>query len=219
VCHAFQGANCNAIPLPAGPIAAGVEKATCTSTPNPNLQASQSLLFCTRQDVPPRMLLEDATSSTAIEAALRLNDLSVALVVGKTGGGLGGVLADTPQCFGRGVNTAVDCKLFAVCLDLNLNFDMEFETCQDGKPGFVSKFKNLQVLNRQPGLVCGGSSSATTDSSLLEGTSTDETVTLDLGNKATDFSPPICGAGLTLGGFVTCTSPSLITINTDASRS
>ncbi len=223
ICHAFKGDNCNALVLPAGPIAAATEKAACTVTPNPNLHANQSLLFCTRQDVPPRMLLEDATSTTAVESSLRLNDLSVALVVDKTGdAAIDGALADVTPCFGAGVNTAVDCNLFAVCLDVNLNFDMQFQQCTDPvtselKPGFYSNFKTIQLLNRQAGAVCGGASAATTDSALVDGAATDDTVTIDLGKNATDFSPPVCGAGLTLGGFVSCQQAKLITINTDAS--
>ena len=217
VCHAYKAADCNAIPLAAGPLAALTERNTCANTRNPNLHADQHLLFCARQDIPPRLLLEDNTSTSTVESALRLNDLTVAMLVDRGDPGLTGALAETPSCFATGASTAGDCNLLGVCMDLNFNFNMQFETCADGKPGFRNQFTSIQILNREPGVVCGGSSTAAQDGDVLDQAATDETVTIDLTARAEDFAPPVCGAGLSMGGFVTCKTPTLFTMNTDGS--
>jgi hypothetical protein len=217
ICHAYQGNNCNEIPLGPGLVAAATEKAVCNNTPSPNLHASQPLLFCARQDVPPRMLLTDNPATSPVEASLRLNDLAVAMIVDRNGDStLDGVLADLPTCFANGVPNNGDCNLFGACMDLNLNFEMQFQTC-DGRPGFRNQFINLQILNREPGVVCSGSSATADDSTLLTQASTDETVTIDLTNRATEFAPPVCGAGMDLGGFVACDNPALFTIDAGGS--
>jgi hypothetical protein len=217
VCHAFRGDDCNTIALAAGPLAAATEKAVCTNTPNPNLHANDALLFCARADVPPRMLLEDNTSTSAVEAALRVNDLAVAMVVDRNGDHqLVGPLADAPSCFAAGAPTNGDCDLFGVCMDLNLNFNMQFQTCTDGKPGFKNQFTSIQILNREPGVVCSGSSNTANDTQLLNQSATDDTVTIDLTSRAQDFAPPVCGAGLELAGLLSCDSPTLFTMDTDA---
>jgi hypothetical protein len=217
ICHAYQGNNCNEIPLGPGLLASATEKAVCNNTPSPNLHASQPLLFCARQDVPPRMLLTDNPATSPVEASLRLNDLGVAMVVDRNGNStLDGVLADLPTCFANGVPNNGDCNLFGACMDLNLNFEMQFQTCE-GRPGFRNQFINLQILNREPGVVCSGSSATADDSTLLAQASTDETVTIDLTNRATEFAPPVCGAGMDLGGFVACDNPALFTIDAGGS--
>ena len=119
-------------------------------------------MFCTQADVPPRMLFPgDNSLTSSVPAALRVNDLSVALVVDRDGTpGFpppGGLLADAQGCFKQGANTSADCNLLAACLDINLNFNVGFQTCADGKPGFKSSFSSIQILNREVGMVCGGS--------------------------------------------------------------
>jgi hypothetical protein len=220
ICHGAQGATCSQIPTTFG--TALVEKAACNVTPDFNLEASQSLLFCTQQDIPPRMLFPgDDTLTSSVPATLRLNDLSVALIVDRDGTpGFpppSGVLADAQGCFKNGANTAADCNLLAACLDINLNFDVGFRTCADGKPGFRSTFNTIQLLNREVGMVCGGSGAPTNDAVVLNTTSTDDTVTIQIGQQAGDLSPDICGAGMDLGGFVTCQSPQLLAIEADGS--
>lgn len=218
VCHAYKGDNCNALPLPATLLASITEKTVCANTPNPNLRSDQALLFCARADIPPRMLLEDNSSTSAVEAALRVNDLSVAMVVDRDGSGnIPGPLADVGGCFANGAPTNVDCNMFASCIDLNFNFNMQFQQCEDGKPGFKNQFTSIQVLNRQAGAVCGGTTNVATDSTVVDSSSTDSVVTIDLTDRAEQFAPPVCGAGLTLGGFVSCDLPTLLAINSDSS--
>jgi len=192
--------------------------AACSITPYYNLQADQPLLFCARGDVPPRMLFPDTPGTgTAVPAVLRIPSLSVALIIDRDPSqviGNGGAFGDIPGCFAQNTPTGVDCNVFSACLDLNLNFSMNFETCSDGNPGFASAFQEVQVLDRQVGTVCGGPTSPTTDSSVLaQGSNT--TITIPLGNNGAQFAPPICGAGLNLGGFVQCTSPEILSIRSE----
>jgi hypothetical protein len=220
ICHGAQGDTCSGIPTSFG--TALVEIAACNVTPDFNLHASQNLLFCTQEDIPPRMLFPGGNSLTSsVPSSLRLNDLSVALVVDRDGTpGFpppSGVLADAQGCFKNGGNTAADCNLLAACLDINLNFNVGFQTCSDGKPGFKSTFNTIQVLNREVGMVCGGSGAPTDDTDVLNQTSTDDTVTIQIGQQAGELSPDICGAGMDLGGFVTCQSPQLLAIESDGS--
>ena len=49
-----------------------------------------------------------------------------------------------------------------ILVDLNFNFNMAFETCSDGKPGFRNNFQSVQILTREAGAVCGGTSGPAT---------------------------------------------------------
>jgi hypothetical protein len=220
-CHGTRGDNCSTIPVPSGAIAAAAERNTCTNTPNLNLNAGQNILLCTRQDIPPRMALLGGGGVTPVHTALRLKALSVALVLDRDGDGLDTDLNSTPQCFATGVPRIGDCALYEACLDMNFKFDQTFvdpitasATC-GGVPGFSATFTEVQVLNRQAGVICSGSGLAGDDSLILGETSANDIVTVALPSKAQDFSPPICMKGLDLGGLVTCGSPTLLTIETD----
>ena len=190
----------------------------CTATPNFNLKAAMPLLFCAKGDVPPRMLLPDPSSvdPNSVPVVLRIPSLSVELVVDRTlDHKVPGALADIPGCFTQGASTAVDCNVFSSCLSLNLDFVMKSQTCvQDNKPGFVPTFQDVQIVNRQIGTVCKGGTSATSDTSILDQSSND-TITIPLGNNGAALAPPICGVGLDLGGFVKCTSPGILSIRTE----
>jgi hypothetical protein len=222
-CHGTRGDNCSTIPVPAGALLAAAERNTCTNTPNLNLNASQNILLCTRQDIPPRMALLGSGGGATVDTALRLKALSVALVLDRDGDGLDGDLDTTPQCFATGAPRVGDCALFEACLDMNFRFDQRFvdpvtaaATC-GGVPGFATRFKEVQVLNRQAGVVCSGAGLAGEDSLIVGEASTSDIVTENLPAKAQEFSPPICMKGLDLGGLVSCGSPQLLTIETDGS--
>uniref|UniRef100_Q01V46 Uncharacterized protein n=1 Tax=Solibacter usitatus (strain Ellin6076) TaxID=234267 RepID=Q01V46_SOLUE len=188
----------------------------CSITPNLNLHAPQPLLFCAKGDVPPRMLFPDNPGTGgAVPAVLRIPSLSVALVIDRDQNHqTTGAFANIPGCFTPGTSTAVDCNVFSACLALNLDFSMAFQTCSDGKPGFVPTFQDVQVLTRQVGTVCGGATSPTTDASVLSSSSNTQ-ITIPLGNNGASFAPPICGAGLDLGGFVSCTQPGVLSIRSE----
>jgi len=214
-CHGTRGDNCSTIPVPTGFIFATAERNTCSNTPNLNLRADQSILLCTRQDVPPRMALLGGGGASPVNTAMRLKALSVAQVLDRQGDGLDGDLADTPQCLATGAPRIGDCVLSEACLDMNFNFDMEFHACDGGIPGFLSKFKEVQILSRQAGVLCSGAGLATDDGTLLGETSTNDIVTETLPQQAEQFAPPICVKGLDLSHFVTCGTPQLLTIETD----
>src|SRR5260370_27946537 len=91
---------------------------------------------------------------------------------------------------------------------------MAFKTCSDGKPGFVPTFQDVQVLTRSVGTVCGGATSPTADSNVLASSSNTQ-ITIPIGNNGASFAPPICGAGLDLGGFVSCTQPGVLSIRSE----
>ena len=216
VCYGAQG-------LPPGQTCSSVANGNlitwglCSVTPNFNLHAPQPLLFCAKGDVPPRMLFPDTnTSGGSVPAVLRIPGLSVELIADRDQDRkIAGSFADVPGCFTSGASTSSDCNLFSACLDLNLNFSMSFLTCpQDNKPGFTPTFQNVQVLTRQVGTVCGGSTSPTSDSNILSQSSNTQ-ITIPLGQNGAGLAPPICGAGLDLGGFVQCTSPGVLSIRTE----
>jgi hypothetical protein len=218
-----QGECFGAQGLPAGQTCSSVsngnlvEWAACSITPNFNLHAAQPLLFCARGDVPPRMLFPDNPGTgSAVPAVLRIPSLSVELVIDRDQNHqVIGSFADVPGCFAQGTSTAVDCNVFSACLALNLDFSMAFQTCQqDGKPGFIPTFQDVQVLTRSVGTVCGGATSPTADTNILQ-SSSNQQITIPLGQNGAGFAPPICGVGLDLGGFVQCTSPGVLSIRTE----
>ena len=190
--------------------------AACLATPNFNLHASQPLLFCARGDVPPRMLFPDNPGTgTSVPAVLRIPSLSVELIIDRDGDHQINVpFQSVPACLDPKTSTAVDCNLFAACFALNLDFTMGFQTCSDGKPGFVSSFTDIQVLTSQIGTVCGGATATTADTNVLQQGSSNP-ITIPLGSNGAQFAPPICGAGLDLGGFVQCTSPGIASVRSE----
>jgi hypothetical protein len=234
-CHAIRGDSCATL-INADPVGLSTEKGVCfgasgavcsqvanfdlllfgacSITPNLNLKATQPLLFCAKGDVPPRMLFPNTgTPGTVVPSALRLNDLSVALVIDRTENHVvEAPLSTAPSCFAG--NTAADCSVFSACLDLNLNFTMNsINLCPDGKPGFKSTFDSIQIVNRDIGVVCSGVTSPTTDGEVLEDAS-DDTITIPLGTNAGNLSPDICGAGLDLG-FLQCATPQILGVEAD----
>lgn len=217
-CHGFRGDICDTLPVAAGLpglIEGPAEKATCTATPATNLTASQGVLFCSRQDVPPALKITDNPSTTGkVETKLRLNDLSMALIVDREGNGLQGTLSALPKCFAKGSPTVGDCALYEICLDLNLITELELLTCSDGNPGIAAKAIDLQVLNRQPGVVCSAGP-AGDDTQVIDQSESDDVSIDAFKQRVDDFTPPLCAKGLTLGGTLNFLSPHLISSETD----
>jgi hypothetical protein len=211
ICHGASGHVCTTI-SPEGDL---LKIGTCLATPNFNLHATQPLLFCAKGDVPPRMLFPNTGApGAAVPSALRLNDFTVALVVDRTENHVvDGPLVNTGSCF-AGPN-ASDCNVLSACLDLNLNFSMQFlNSCPNGTPGFKSTFDSLQIVTRDIGVVCSGATSPTSDADILN-TASDDTITIPIATNAGQLSPDVCGAGLDLGGFVTCAAPQIVAIEAD----
>lgn len=187
----------------------------CALTPYFNLKQDQSLLFCAKGAVPPRMVFPNSGAPGGlVPTALRVNDFSVSLVIDRTGGGVESPVPSLPGCFGAA--TTSDCNVFSSCLDLNLNFGMQFLTCSDGKPGFKAQFDSIQIVNRDIGVVCSGATSPTTDAEVLDASS-DDTITIPIASNAGQLSPDICGAGLDLGlgQAISCTTPQILSLEAD----
>jgi len=217
-CHGVKGDNCLTIPITVGGGLGATEIAACTGAEllhlNVGLNASQPLLFCVKAEVPPRLFIQDDASTPAVETALRLNDLVVAMVVDRDGNNaLEGTLATTPNCFSPSATTTGDCNLFGACLDLNFLTSMQFQTCADGKPGFTTNFLGVQVLHRTAGVVCAATTASADET--ITGTAAENSTIDVLGNQVHAFTPPVCASGLTLDGFVSFVNPRLIAIDTD----
>jgi hypothetical protein len=218
-CEGVQGATCSSLLLAqrvhciASKLTTDVadavldfeEQKTCDITParNVNLGASDPLMFCTTTDMPPRLLInDDPGTPDAVETSIRLNDLSVAMLVDRnstTFPGLDGALSATPGCFDPGAPTDSDCLLFGVCLDLNFDTSMSFDNniCASGKPGLKTQvIPPIQPLVRQEGVVCGAAT-ATADDMLVSTGATNDTIDVLMQNVDV-FTPPSCANGFDL---------------------
>jgi len=199
----------------------------CSITPNFNLEADQNLLICAKGDLPPRMLFpNNGQPNTSVPTKLRLGDLTVALVIDRTGapdggpdGQVTGLLADAPSCFALGTPNTADCNVFAACLDLNFNFKMDSATAAscNGRPGFKATFESVQIEDLQLGVVCKGGTTPTTDEEILDSASDENTITIPLATEAGNVSPDICGAGLDfkLGEAISCVSGKVLAIEAE----
>ncbi len=237
-CQAFKGQDCNVLPLAQRLVC----KATETKLNAINISANQPLLFCMRQDIPPRLLIQDNDATSFVETVLRLNDMSVALVVDRDGDGqLNGDLSSTHKCLAEGAPVIGDCSFFGACLDLNLETAMQLATkycendksvlcsnnsqcasvggtcvdvCEGGIPGFLTRIDSVQPTIRSLGVVCGGAATAGDDDLLANTSGQDQTIDIVLQN-ANRFTPPACIQGLTLGDFVQFKNPRLFAIDVD----
>ena len=219
VCHGVRGDTCSTIAVDLE-----LERTTCEGTPPLNLTGSDPVMFCSQQSVPPQFLLvDDAGTPSEVETAVRLNDLSVSIVIDRGDDGLGGDgIVDLPvtPCFGGDSSIFGDCSLYSTCLDLNLetsssitNEGEEVKECPEGVPGFVTQVNSFKLLVRQEGVVCGAPQE-TADDELVETSSQDQTVEL-IKENADTFTPPVCIDGLDLGGFVTLQNPQIIAVETN----
>ncbi|MDO8861549.1 hypothetical protein Q6D67_07530 [Haliea sp. E1-2-M8] len=220
VCHGVRADDCSTIPVDLE-----LERTTCNGTPPLNITGQDEVLFCSQQNLPPQFLLvDDSATLDAVETAVRLNDLSVSIVVdrgddGSTGDG-NADLPNTPNCFGSDSSVNGDCALYSTCLDLNLkttssitSVGEDVKECPAGAPGFVTSVDSFSLLVRQEGVVCGAAQE-TADDELVGTSREDQTVEL-IRDNADTFTPPVCIEGLDLGGFVTLQNPSIIAVETD----
>lgn len=204
-CHGWKGDDCSDIYIDEYPlIAEGACNNAKSKLQSLNISSATPLLLCVKQDNPPNFLIMDDSWTDPVETVLRLNDLSVAVLLDRGSAGFDGTqLSSIPQCFDPNAqtNTTGDCLAFAMCLDIDLLTEMSFEECMDGKPGLAISFNNILVTDRVAGMVCGGAPPA--DDDLLAQTAADsDPVNIDLTGNVEDFTPPICAEGLDIGGFV-----------------
>jgi hypothetical protein len=90
-------------------------------------------------------------------------------------------------------------------------------TCPAEKPGLVVQFQSLEY-DEERGFVCGAGGGATSapDGAIVTQAQTDDTVKVDLTNRAQSFAPAICGAGLNLGLFGACGDASVFSADAGA---
>jgi hypothetical protein len=243
-CHAFTEVDCDTLPL-----WPPLQRATCNATRDNldqiNISGNTPLLFCALQDIPPRLLITDDNGTPEIETVLRLNDLSVAMLVDRNANGLDSELSSTPNCMAEGAPTEGDCAFFAVCLDLNLETAMQLaakhcandpsiictgseectdvggacvDACEAGKPGLVTRVNEISVTVRAAGVPCGGAPTPGDDELVADTAAENQTIGI-LFENANRFTPPVCIEGLTLGGFVQFANPTLIAIEADGDTS
>jgi hypothetical protein len=208
-CHGYTGDDCNSVPVPADqPLIAQAEKNACNNAQDKlstlNISEAPPLFLCVKQDNPPSFLIKDDSATAPVETVLRLNDLSVAIVLDRNINGFDGTqLTSIPKCLDPSAETQTegDCLGFSMCLDLDLLNEMQFQTCEDGKPGFVTRFKNIFITDQVAGVPCGGLSPVD-DGLMAEISAGSDPVNIDLTGNMEDFTPPVCAKGLDLGGFV-----------------
>ncbi len=196
-CYGFSGADCTLVPV--GP------KFYCNLVPERNISFDDSLLFCARQDMEPRLLFRnDDAGDNTVDTDLLLNDLNVVMGIDKAGDGYTGELEDLRGCFGAEGDAAPDCLLYAVCLDLTLKTEMGIDnsTCLPNQTGFVFALKDDGVIfsSFEGGVMC--SAATTTEDNEVIADSAESTTIDTVAESAEAFTPPFCADGLTLGGVL-----------------
>jgi hypothetical protein len=178
-------------------------------------------MFCAKADIPVLTLPNDSSIS-GVTSDLAINDISVSLIVDRDGDGVDADINTLPGCF-SGQQTNLDCNIVAACLDINFRFQMSNTTCaadpnipgDTAKPGFQFGLVNFLPNVREVGTVCltdKGTTSATPepDEKVLESSSDKDKLAEPLAQNSAVLSPPICGAGLDMGGFVTCANAQVL---------
>jgi hypothetical protein len=212
-CYGFSGADCTLVP--AGP------KFYCNLVPERNISFDDSLLFCARQDMEPRLLFreDDATDNT-VDTDLLLNDLNIVMGIDKANDGYTGELEALQGCFGAEGNAAPDCLLYATCLDLTLKTVMGIDnsTCAPNQTGFVFALKQPNGVifsSFEGGVMCSAATTTADDEVIAD--SAESTTIERVAESAEAFTPPFCADGLTLGGVLDFTGPNakMFAITTD----
>ena len=119
---------------------------------------------------------------------IRLNDLSVAVLLDRNSDGYdGGQLSTVSNCLdpNASASTAADCLGYGMCLDLNLLSRTQFETCSDDNPGLATQINAIQITDRISGMVCGGVPPAD-DDLLAQSAADSDPVTIDLTGNVED---------------------------------
>jgi hypothetical protein len=200
-CTGFSGGDCTVLNLGA--------KIVCNAVPARDISFDDSVLFCARQDMEPRLLFQDDDASDhTVDTDLLLNDLNVVLAIDKGNNGYTGELEALQGCFGEEGDAAPDCLLYATCLDLTLKTTMGIDnsTCAPNQTGFVFALKPDGVIPSgvQAGVMCSAATTAADDEVIADSA---ESTTIDtVADSAQAFTPPFCADGLTLGGVLDFTS-------------
>lgn len=209
-CHALKD-TCNQLPLGKRPSC--IEKRAILA--NRNISADQKLFYCARQEIPPRFVISDTLSTAPIEAALRLNDLSVAVILERSGDqAVGDQFSELSKCLALGGDKNADCRLVAACLDLNFPASVNLDTT-GGQLKLVPQVGGAQVVSNSQ--MCDGAIDFEDDEALADAGASDPIE--DLKGNAEAFTPSLQSEGLDLGGLVTFTNAKLVAIETDGNAS
>jgi hypothetical protein len=204
VCVGFQGGDCTTLPF--GP------KQICNITPYRDIQATDGILACARQDTEPELLFsDDSTLDSTADVNLLLEDLNVVFALDRNNDqAYDGTLEALPNCFAGDANGAGDCKVVASCLDLSIDAKMGIagsDQCTTEEAGFV--FSDLLIVEPASdivfGAMCGAAPPNDDFQALLQ--SFESKVIDTINDAAENFTPPICVDGLDLGGVLDFNSP------------
>ncbi len=203
VCVGFQGGDCTTLPF--GP------KQVCNLTPYRDIQSTDGILACARQDTEPELLFSDeSTLDSTADVHLLLEDLNVVFALDRNNDqAYDGTLEALPNCFTGAANGAGDCKVIASCLDLSIDAKMGIDSseCTTEQAGFV--FSDLMIVEPASdiifGAMCGAAPPNDDAQALLQ--SFESKVIDSINQAAENFTPPICIEGLDLGGVLDFNSP------------
>jgi putative metal-binding protein len=202
-CQGFQGSPCSAFTI-LQPLA----KTTCIGVPHIDIQASDSVLICARQDFAPDLTI-DQTVNTApsVTTNLFLEDLNVVFALDRGNDGYNGTLEALPGCWGAAANGQPDCRVYAACADLDVKTNMAIDssTCKPNEAGFVFSLLSVVPTSLQLGAICGAGTDSD-DASILE-QAVQSLVTKAVADNTDTFMPPICVEGLDLNGVLDFNSP------------
>ncbi len=215
VCHGIRGANCGTIPLD-GMFLQIVESEVCEATPPLNVKATDPILYCSRSDVPPRIFIsDDGTTTDAVEAMMRLNDLLVGILVDRDADGFdGGELNTLETCPTN--DLATDCKFVAVCLDLNVEAAMQLAGTPS-MPELAIDIGEIVPVPRDPGEQCeGGIELMYNFDEATGGAADSDSVNVDLPGNVEDATPIQTPDNIDLGGLVDFQDPALFAIKTSS---
>jgi hypothetical protein len=192
----------------------GTERTICHAIPPLHVKASDKILTCVRNDVPPAFLIKDQSGTDPVEAMLRLNDLLAGFLVDRDNDGFdGGELAGIPSCLDDG--TMNDCRLLSLCLDLNMEASMLLTGTNDA-PQLTFDLGAVMPMNRVEGEACEGDVDFkyTSDSEAASEATTSDSVENSLVENTTTATPIQKPDGISLGGLVTFTDPEIFAIKT-----
>jgi hypothetical protein len=201
-CVGFLGGDCTQFPV----LSAG--RTACNITPFRDIQGTDSVIICARQDMSPDLTIAQSTSaSPTVQTSLFLEDLNVVFALDRGNDGYNGVLEDLPGCWGASANGAPDCRLYAACADLTVTTSMGIDSsqCQPNQAGFVFALDSVIPSSVQLGALCSAGTD-TEDASILE-EAVESLVTRAVADNTETFMPPICVDGLDLNGVLNFNSP------------
>jgi hypothetical protein len=176
-----------------------------------NIDAATVILLHGKTSIPPKLLLLDdpGTPGTA-EAALRLSQLSVAVVADRDGDGQFSDTWSTAQsCFAGSEATTTECAIWESCLDMNFSFDVNLSIDPDDVPVLTPVVTGSSLST---GAFCAGGTSG-------PGEAFDPIAQGLVLNLLTDLisnnTPPLRLEGLDFGGAVSFQNPTLLTVEND----